>query len=149
MILDNLARALEYEKQSNLYFAGGKQSSWLGFTELAKKRGLKNYLELMAPQNFEVLFKYRSAFTPAPQKLFFREYLDIGPVSTSSLPSSSASYAQENFRYLLAACRGAPFKGTPAKASLAAAFQKACTATQNSLKVRLSLDFFCLFTLSY
>lgn len=106
MVLDNLARALEYEKQ--------------GFTEVAKKRGMKNYLEIMAPQNFEAVF---------------REYLDIGQVSTSSLPPSSASYAQENFRYLLAACRGAPYKGSPTKAQLVASFQKACTATQNSLKV--------------
>ena len=105
MILDNLARALEYEKE--------------GFTEVAKKRAMKNYLEIMAPQHFESVF---------------REYLDVGSVPTSSLAPSSASYAQENFRYLLHACRGAPYKSNPSKAAVAAAFQKACTATQTSLK---------------
>jgi hypothetical protein len=105
MILDNLARALEYEKA--------------GFTEVAKKRGMKNYLDIMAPQHFEGLF---------------REFLEIGQVSTSFLPPSSASHSQENFRYLLQACKTAPYKGTPAKTVLTAAFQKACTATQASLK---------------
>lgn len=105
MILDNLARALEYEKE--------------GFTDVARKRGLKNYLDIMAPQHFEGVF---------------REYLEIGQVSTSSLPPSSASYAQENFRYFLQACKTAPYKSNPAKAPLTAVYQKACTATQTSLK---------------
>ena len=105
MVLDNLARALEYEKE--------------GFHDVAIKRGMKNYLDIMAPQQFEAVF---------------REFLDIGPVTTSSLPPSSESYAQENFRYFLQACRSAPYKGAPTRATLIPAFQKACTATQTSLK---------------
>jgi len=80
---------------------------------------MKNYLDIMAPQHFEGVF---------------REYLEIGTVSTSSLPPSSASHAQENFRYFLQACRIAPYKAAPTKAPLTASFQKACTATQTSLK---------------
>jgi hypothetical protein len=105
MVLDNLAKTLEYEKE--------------GFAEVAQKRGLKNYFEIMAPQHFETVFK---------------EYLDIGPVAASSLPSTDPSFAQDNYRNFLKACRTANFKGSPPRAPLAAAFQKACTATQGCLK---------------
>jgi len=105
MVLDNLAQTLEYEKE--------------GFTEVAQKRGLKNYFDIMVPQHFEGVF---------------REFLDVGPVTASSLLSSDPNYPQENFRNFLKACRIANYKGTPSRATVATAFQRACTATQASLK---------------
>jgi hypothetical protein len=105
MVLDNLAQTLEYEKE--------------GFSEVAHKRGLKSCFEIMAPQHFEAVLK---------------EYLEVGPVENSSLGASDPSFALDNFRNFLKACRTSNYKGTPSKATLAEAFQKACTATQSSLK---------------
>jgi len=105
LVLDNLAQTLEYEKE--------------GFAAVAQKRGLKTYFEIMAPQHFDAVFK---------------EYLELGSVPASTLPASDPSFAPDNYRIFLKACRGANYKGSPSKATLAEAFQKACTATQSSLK---------------
>jgi len=105
LVLDSLAQTLDYEKE--------------GFSEVARKRGLKSYLEIMAPQHFENVF---------------REYLDVGPVAASSLAVSDPSYLADSYRNFLKACRAANFKGSPGRAGISVAFQKACTATQAGLK---------------
>jgi len=105
LVLDNLAQTLDYEIG--------------GFSEVARKRGLKFYFEIMAPQHFEAVFK---------------EYLDLGAVPVSSLAPSDPSFAADSYRNFLKACRVSSFKGSPSRAVLAGAFQKACTATQACLK---------------
>jgi len=105
LVLDSLAQTLDYEKD--------------GFAEVARKRGLKSYFEIMAPHQFEAVFK---------------EYLEVGEVSPPRVAVGDPSYAALSYRNFLKACRESNFKGSPSRATLAASFQKACTATQACLK---------------
>jgi len=107
LILNRLVTALEYEQE--------------GFLDLAQKRSKKNYLELLAPQNFEKVL--RDSFD-----------LDTVKPAEPDLERSDPSYEQQRFFRFLEACEKASFRPGVTREKFVQAVQKATKETQKELR---------------
>jgi hypothetical protein len=108
LVLNRLATALEYEKE--------------GFSELAQKLEMKNYMELAAPQHFETLIK---------------ELWDIDrtPPEKPDVPADHMDYAQNKFLKLLEAAERAEWRNASISAQeLTDKIQEAAKLTQKTLR---------------
>jgi len=108
LILNRLATALEYEKE--------------GFSELATKLEMKNYMQLASPQHFEGVIK---------------ELWDVErtPPEKPDVPADHMSYAQNKFMKLLEAAERAEWRDNSISAQdLADRIQEAAKLTQKTLR---------------
>jgi hypothetical protein len=108
LVLNRLATALEYEKE--------------GFSELAAKLEMKNYMQLAAPQHFEAVIK---------------ETWDIDrcPPEKADVPADHMSFAQNKFIKLLEAAEKAEWRDPSISAQeLTDRIQEAAKQTQKTLR---------------
>jgi len=108
LVLNRLATALEYEQE--------------GFSELATKLEMKNYMQLCAPQHFEAVIKETWD-------------LDRTPPEKPEVPSDHISFAQNKFIKLLEAAEKADWRDPSISAQeLTDRIQEAAKATQKVLR---------------
>lgn len=106
MALEQLCRALEYEKE--------------GYLEVAQKQKKDGYMAIMSPESF------KSALS---------SILEVGTPEASALASSDVNFEQDNYLLFLKACRAANYKDTTIdRQALSDLLQKAARDTQRSLQ---------------
>jgi len=108
LILNRLATALEYEKE--------------GFSELAAKLEMKNYMQLAAPQHFEAVIKETWD-------------LEKSPPEKADVPADHMSFAQNKFMKLIEAPEKADWRDPGISGQeLTDRIQEAAKLTQKTLR---------------